>query len=92
MAPSTVTEEELAALVQITKQAAKAYIRRDMRTYFTLMRPGDDYMLMSPFGGEPERGFDADAPWGLAERMLAWHRGRTNRSGPSGTGNNGRFP
>ncbi len=52
MAPSTVTEEELAALVQITKQAAKAYIRRDMRTYFTLMRPGDDYMLMSPFGGE----------------------------------------
>src|SRR5215208_8355074 len=54
----TVTEEELAALIQRTTDAAKAYIRGDMRTYFTLIQAGDDYTLMSPFGGEPERGFD----------------------------------
>jgi ketosteroid isomerase-like protein len=58
MAQSNVTEEELAALIQRTAEAAKAYIRGDMRTYFTLIRHGDDYTLMSPFGGEPERGFD----------------------------------
>jgi ketosteroid isomerase-like protein len=29
-----------------------------MRTYFSLMRHGDDYTLMSPFGGDVERGFD----------------------------------
>jgi ketosteroid isomerase-like protein len=58
MAHSTVTEEELAELVQRTKEAATAYIRGDMRTYFTLIQGRDDYTLMSPFGGEPERGFD----------------------------------
>jgi ketosteroid isomerase-like protein len=58
MAQSDVTEEELAELVQLTREAARAYIRGDMRTYFSLMRHGDDYTLMSPFGGEPERGFD----------------------------------
>ena len=58
MAQSTDTEEELAALIQRTTEAAKAYIRGDMRTYFTLIRHGDDYTLMSPFGGEPTRGVD----------------------------------
>jgi ketosteroid isomerase-like protein len=58
MSQQSVTEEELAELIQRTTEAAKAYIRGDMRTYFALMRHGDDYTLMSPFGGEPERGFD----------------------------------
>jgi ketosteroid isomerase-like protein len=58
MAQSNVTEEELAALIQRTTDAAKAYIRGDMQTYFSLIQAGDDYTLMSPFGGEPERGFD----------------------------------
>ncbi len=58
MTPETVTAEELAALIQRVSTAAKAYIRGDMRTYFSLIRHGDDYTLMSPFGGEPERGFD----------------------------------
>ena len=58
MAHSDVTDEELAELIQRTAEAAKAFIRGDMRTYFTLIRHGDDYTLMSPFGGEPTRGFD----------------------------------
>jgi ketosteroid isomerase-like protein len=58
MADGSVTDEDLAALIQRIAEAAKAYIRGDMRTYFTLIRGGDDYTLMSPFGGEPTRGFD----------------------------------
>jgi ketosteroid isomerase-like protein len=56
MAQSTVSEEEIAALIQRTADAAKTYIRGDMRMYFTLIQAEDDYTLMSPFGGEPERG------------------------------------
>jgi ketosteroid isomerase-like protein len=58
MTQRTATEEEIAELIQLTTDAAKAYIRGDMHTYFTLIQAGDDYKLMSPFGGEPERGFD----------------------------------
>jgi hypothetical protein len=58
MAHGNVTDEELTELIQRTAEAAKAYIRGDMRTYFTLIRHGDDYTLMSPFGGEPTRGVD----------------------------------
>ena len=62
MAHENVTDEELAELIQRTTEAAKAYIRGDMRTYFTLIRHGDDNTLMSPFGGEPTRGFDDPSP------------------------------
>jgi ketosteroid isomerase-like protein len=58
MAQINVTDAEVAALIQRTAEAAKAFIRGDMLTYFTLIRHGDDYTLMSPFGGEPTRGFD----------------------------------
>lgn len=58
MAQHTVSEEDIADLIQRVAQAAKAYIGGDIRTYFSLMRHGDDYTLMSPFGGEVERGFD----------------------------------
>ena len=58
MAHENVTDEELAELIQRTTEAAKAYIRGDMRTYFTLIRHGDDNTLMSPFGGEPTRGLE----------------------------------
>jgi len=69
MAPNTVTEEDLAALIARTADAAKAYIRGDMRTYFSLIRHGDDYTLMSPFGGEPTRGVDTSP-----ERLEALER------------------
>ena len=58
MAHGNVTDEELATLIQRTAEAAKAYIRGDMRTYFTLIRHGDDNTLMSPFGGEPTRSLE----------------------------------
>ena len=70
MVHENVTNEELATLIQRTAEAAKAYIRGDMRTYFTLIRHGDDYTLMSPFGGEPTRGFDDPSP----ERLEALER------------------
>ena len=69
MARRDVTDEELAELIQRTAEAAKAYIRGDMRTYFTLIRHGDDYTLMSPFGGEPTRGSDTSP-----ERLQALER------------------
>ena len=70
MAHGNVTDEELTALIRRTAEAAKAYIRGDMRTYFTLMRHSDDdYTLMSPFGGEPQRGFDTSP-----ERLEALER------------------
>ena len=58
MARDTISYEELDGLITRTTDAAKAYIRGDMRTYFALIRHADDFTLMSPFGGEPERGFD----------------------------------
>src|ERR1041384_4155615 len=69
MSDCTVTETELADLNHRTKEAAKAYIRGDMSTYFSLIQAGDDYTLMSPFGGEPERGFDTSL-----ERLAALER------------------
>jgi ketosteroid isomerase-like protein len=64
-----VSEEELTELIVRTAEAAKAYIRGDMRTYFTLIRHGTDYTLMSPFGGEPTRGVDTSP-----ERLAALAR------------------
>src|ERR687893_2608031 len=69
MAHENVTDEELAALIQCTTEAAKAYIRGDMRAYFTLIRHGNDFTLMAPFGGEPQRGFDTSP-----ERLAALER------------------
>ncbi len=65
MVHETVTTTELEALIRRVTEAARAYIRGDMRTYFSLIKHRDDYTLMSPFGGEPTRGFD-DSPEHLA--------------------------
>ena len=69
MAQRDVTDEDLAELIQRTAEAAKAIIRGDLRTCFTLIRHGDDYTLMSPFGGEPTRGSDTSP-----ERLAALER------------------
>jgi ketosteroid isomerase-like protein len=58
MSQSTVTDEDVAELIELVARAAKAFIRGDMRTYFSLIRQEDDYVLMQPFGGEPRRGPD----------------------------------
>ena len=70
MTQDKVADEELAELVRRTAEAAKAYIRGDMRTYFALIRYGDDNTLMSPFGGEPSRGSEVPSP----ERLEALER------------------
>ena len=58
MSGATATEQELAELVSRTAEAASALIRGDARSYFTLVKHADDFTLMSPYGGDPSRGFD----------------------------------
>src|SRR6476619_2748750 len=53
-----ITDDDVAELIERTRAAAKAFIRGDMRTYFSLIRQGDDFVLMSPFGGPPRQGPD----------------------------------
>jgi ketosteroid isomerase-like protein len=53
-----VTDEDLAALVQTVTKAAQALISGDVRGYVARIKHADDYTLMSPYGGDPVRGFD----------------------------------
>jgi ketosteroid isomerase-like protein len=53
-----VTVEELAALVRRVTEAAEALIRGDIQGYAARIKHADDYTLMSPYGGDPVRGFD----------------------------------
>jgi ketosteroid isomerase-like protein len=73
MAQQDVTAADVAELVERTAEAAKAYIRGDMQTYFSLIRHEDDYVLMSPFGGEPRRGADTSAA--TLEALSQYFRG-----------------
>lgn len=66
MTAGSVTEKELSGLVERTAEAASALIRGDIHRYLELIKHADDYTLMSPFGGEPEHGFDASS-----ERLTA---------------------
>jgi len=53
-----ITQSDVRGLVERMDQAAKAYIRGDLVRYVELLDHGDDYSLMSPFGGETIHGFD----------------------------------
>jgi len=53
-----VSDEELAALVERITEAAQALISGDIKGYVARIKHADDYTLMSPYGGEPVRGFD----------------------------------
>lgn len=55
MASHTVTAAELDELVELMDEAASAYIGGDMRRYFALVKPTDDFTLMGPFGGNISR-------------------------------------
>jgi len=55
MAAEHVTQEELDNLIERVADAASAYIRGDMRRYFSLIPQSQDYTLMSPFGGDTIR-------------------------------------
>ena len=65
MAPWETSKQDVDELVGIVAEAAGAYIRGDMRTYFELIKQGDDVVLMSPFGGEPVRGATDTSPAAL---------------------------
>src|SRR5262245_19456523 len=54
----TLTDDELAALVRRITEAAEALIRGDIEGYTARIKHADDYTLMSPYGGDPVRGFD----------------------------------
>ena len=51
------TDEELAALVQRITDGASPDFGRD-RGAGARIKHADDYTLMSPYGGDPVRGFD----------------------------------
>ena len=54
----SVTDDELAALVQRVTEAAEALISGDIEGYVARINHAHDYTLMSPYGGDPVRGFD----------------------------------
>ena len=54
----TPTDDELAALVQRITEATEALIRGDIEGYAARIKHAEDYTLMSPYGGDPVRGFD----------------------------------
>jgi ketosteroid isomerase-like protein len=54
----TVTDDELAALAQRVTEAAQALISGDIEGYAARIKHANDYTLMSPYGGDPVRGFD----------------------------------
>jgi ketosteroid isomerase-like protein len=69
----TVTDEELTALVHRITDAAEALIRGDIEGYAARIKHADDYTLMSPYGGDPVRGFDDSE--GALEALAQFFRG-----------------
>lgn len=55
---STITDADLAELIDRMDEAAAAYIRGDIHHYLSLFDHPDDYTLMPPYGGETIRGSD----------------------------------
>ncbi len=47
-----IDDAELAELIRRMGEAADAYIRGDLRHYYTLFSHGEGYTLMPPYGGE----------------------------------------
>ena len=55
MAEATISDEELADLVQLTEEATSAFMRGDMERYLALTPHARGFTLMNPFGGPPTR-------------------------------------
>lgn len=66
---TTIPAQDVTALIRQAAEAAAAIIRGDIRRYLTLIKHADDFTLMPPYGGGPERGFDASD-----ERIAAMER------------------
>src|SRR6478752_1240990 len=58
MGQRNVTDGDVTELVRSVAEATSAYMQGDIQRYLALIRHGDDYTLMAPYGGEPRRGFD----------------------------------
>jgi len=69
MAYGSITDKEIAGLVQRSAEANAALMRGDIGGYLTLITHAEDYTLMAPFGGAPTRGFDTSS-----ERLAALAR------------------
>jgi hypothetical protein len=48
----------LADLARRMDEAADAYVRCDVRRYFSLFDHPNDYTLMPPYGGDTSHGFE----------------------------------
>ena len=71
MAQGTITEDELAALIRRTAEAADAYMRGEIRRARALVPQADGFTLMPPYGGEVMRGVDnSDAAVEAMARMF----------------------
>ncbi|WP_068875326.1 MULTISPECIES: DUF4440 domain-containing protein [unclassified Phenylobacterium] len=57
------TESPLPDLVKLSESANDALMRGDVARYRTLLRLDEDFLLMSPFGGEPSRRPTDEAAW-----------------------------
>ena len=75
--PVTATDQELAELARRVTKAADALIRGDVEGYVTRIKHADDYTLMSPYGGDPTRGFD-DSDEALAALAQFFRGGDAN--------------
>jgi ketosteroid isomerase-like protein len=58
MQRESITDEDIADLVQRVAEANTALLQGDIDGYLALIEHGEDYTLMAPFGGAPTRGFD----------------------------------
>lgn len=70
MAQGKITDGDVAELIRNTADAASAFIRGDIHGYLTLIKHGDNYTLMPPYGGEPKRGFDVEQALETTPRMF----------------------
>jgi ketosteroid isomerase-like protein len=70
MEQAKITDADVTELVQHTAEAASAYIRGDIRRYLSLIKHGDDYTLMPPYGGEPRHGFDLEGALEATPKMF----------------------
>jgi hypothetical protein len=81
MAPGNVTDGDLTELIRSTGEAASAYIRGDIRRYLTLIKHGDDFTLMAPYGGEARRGFNVEEALETTPKMFRGGRGAPGSRG-----------
>jgi ketosteroid isomerase-like protein len=70
MVQGKITDGDVTELVRNTADAASAYIRGDIQRSLTLIKHGDDYTLMAPYGGEPRRGFDLEEALETTPKMF----------------------